>query len=213
MGTCNSDVTYTQHIKYVNCIYGLTCVLCVCLCVCVYLTAQRDCWPVYDKKQEQQFRKACSNWIARIAKVTWLNMYSWSYLPNSFPVSPCIQIICLHFIPHVYGFIRVWDKAIEHQEFNYLCNPVLTLAAAWAIVRLVTLHWYLNFQSSHLSHTLVACDWLQCYDWYRLHSAGNKQWTALWPFPKPLPLEQNRVWPHETRFYHSQWETGERDLQ
>jgi len=28
----------------------------------------RDCWPVYDKKQEQQFRKACSNWIARIAK-------------------------------------------------------------------------------------------------------------------------------------------------
>jgi len=40
----------------------------VCVYVCVYLTAQRDCWPVYDKKQEQQFRKACSNWIARIAK-------------------------------------------------------------------------------------------------------------------------------------------------
>ena len=46
------------------------CIVCVFVCVCVYLTAQRDCWPVYDKKQEQQFRKACSNWIARIAKVT-----------------------------------------------------------------------------------------------------------------------------------------------
>lgn len=29
----------------------------------------RDCWPVYDKKLEQQFRKACSNWLTRIAKV------------------------------------------------------------------------------------------------------------------------------------------------
>ncbi|KAL5482190.1 hypothetical protein EMCRGX_G022485 [Ephydatia muelleri] len=28
----------------------------------------RDCWPVYDKKQEQQFRKTCANWLAKIAK-------------------------------------------------------------------------------------------------------------------------------------------------
>lgn len=28
----------------------------------------RDCWPVFDKKQEQQFRKNCSEWIARISK-------------------------------------------------------------------------------------------------------------------------------------------------
>ena len=28
-----------------------------------------DCWPVFDKKQEQQFRKNCSEWIARISKV------------------------------------------------------------------------------------------------------------------------------------------------
>lgn len=30
----------------------------------------RDCWPVYDKKQEQLFRKGCCNWIASIAKVS-----------------------------------------------------------------------------------------------------------------------------------------------
>ena len=29
----------------------------------------RDCWPIFDKKQESQFRKACSNWLAKIAKV------------------------------------------------------------------------------------------------------------------------------------------------
>ena len=28
-----------------------------------------DCWPVFDKKQEQQFRKTCSEWVARISKV------------------------------------------------------------------------------------------------------------------------------------------------
>ncbi|CAI8048315.1 HAUS augmin-like complex subunit 6, partial [Geodia barretti] len=28
----------------------------------------RDCWPVYDKKQEAQFRKVCSNWMTRISK-------------------------------------------------------------------------------------------------------------------------------------------------
>ena len=32
--------------------------------------ALRDCWPVYDKKQEAQFRKACANWLTRIAKVS-----------------------------------------------------------------------------------------------------------------------------------------------
>lgn len=37
-------------------------------CVCVHHN-YRDCWPVYDKKLEQQFRKACSHWFARIAKV------------------------------------------------------------------------------------------------------------------------------------------------
>ena len=30
----------------------------------------RDCWPVYDKKQEAQFRKVCSNWLAKISKVS-----------------------------------------------------------------------------------------------------------------------------------------------
>jgi HAUS augmin-like complex subunit 6 len=28
----------------------------------------RDCWPVLDKKQEQQFRKTCTLWLSRIAK-------------------------------------------------------------------------------------------------------------------------------------------------
>ena len=48
---------------------------CICICVLVwcerdyYWPSCRDCWPVYDKKLEQQFRKTCSNWIARIAKV------------------------------------------------------------------------------------------------------------------------------------------------
>ena len=30
----------------------------------------RDCWPVYDKKQEQLFRRQCVNWLASIAKVS-----------------------------------------------------------------------------------------------------------------------------------------------
>ena len=30
----------------------------------------RDCWPIFDKKQETQFRRACSNWLAKIAKVS-----------------------------------------------------------------------------------------------------------------------------------------------
>ena len=29
----------------------------------------RDCWPVFDKKQEQIFRKKCCIWLADIAKV------------------------------------------------------------------------------------------------------------------------------------------------
>ena len=29
----------------------------------------RDCWPVYDKKQEQLFRKKCTSWLATISKV------------------------------------------------------------------------------------------------------------------------------------------------
>jgi hypothetical protein len=28
----------------------------------------RDCWPVHDKKQDQMFRKRCSNWVAAISK-------------------------------------------------------------------------------------------------------------------------------------------------
>lgn len=30
----------------------------------------RDCWPVYDHKQDQLFRKKSANWITGIAKVT-----------------------------------------------------------------------------------------------------------------------------------------------
>lgn len=29
----------------------------------------RDCWPVYDKKQDQVFRRKATNWITSIAKV------------------------------------------------------------------------------------------------------------------------------------------------
>eukprot|EP00117_Sycon_ciliatum_P006859 scpid68107/ scgid10210/ HAUS augmin-like complex subunit 6 len=28
----------------------------------------RDCWPISDKKQEQGFRKACTNWLTNLAK-------------------------------------------------------------------------------------------------------------------------------------------------
>jgi HAUS augmin-like complex subunit 6 len=30
--------------------------------------AFKDCWPIFDKKQEQQFRKACAQWLAQIGK-------------------------------------------------------------------------------------------------------------------------------------------------
>ena len=29
----------------------------------------RYCWPVGEKKQEQEFRKICNNWLAEISKV------------------------------------------------------------------------------------------------------------------------------------------------
>ena len=28
----------------------------------------RDCWPVRDKKEEQQFRKVCHTWLSEISK-------------------------------------------------------------------------------------------------------------------------------------------------
>ena len=31
-------------------------------------TEFRDCWPVYDKKQEQAFRKKCVQWFTAIAR-------------------------------------------------------------------------------------------------------------------------------------------------
>jgi hypothetical protein len=33
---------------------------------CLYV---RDCWPVKNKAEEQQFRKTCYNWVSRLAKV------------------------------------------------------------------------------------------------------------------------------------------------
>ena len=29
----------------------------------------RDCWPIFDKKQEFQFRKVCNTWLTSIQKV------------------------------------------------------------------------------------------------------------------------------------------------
>ena len=50
----------------------------MCLFVYVYiyiyiLHVCRYCWPYFDKKQEQEFRKVCTNWITMIAKVRVIN--------------------------------------------------------------------------------------------------------------------------------------------
>ena len=29
----------------------------------------RNCWPIGDKQQEQQFRRGCNNWLSSINKV------------------------------------------------------------------------------------------------------------------------------------------------
>jgi len=52
----------------------------------------------------------------------------------------------------------------------------------------------LSFPVNHILQ--VSCDRIQCCDWYALHGAGRQ--VALWPYPRPFPSVQDRVWPRET---------------
>lgn len=56
---------------------------CVIVCVPAVVT-NSDCWPVLDKKQEQQFRKISSEWISRISKVCVLLEYLLLLLDKKF---------------------------------------------------------------------------------------------------------------------------------
>ena len=60
---CISDINSADHRDSEELLIGLP----------VYFTDSdscmcRYCWPVSDKKQEQQFRRVCSDWLTEIAK-------------------------------------------------------------------------------------------------------------------------------------------------
>ena len=96
-------------------------------------------------------------------------------------------------------------EQLINQEFNWLCNAVMTLAIAITKVRLVTLlhswfqahewrHFLLSLLSTHTQilnflFIMYFSDWILHCDWYTLHTASNKS---------RFPLVQNRVWPCKT---------------
>ena len=47
-------------------------VLSFCDMVLKWSLCCRYCWPYFDKKQEQEFRKTCTNWVTKIAKVLYI---------------------------------------------------------------------------------------------------------------------------------------------
>ena len=60
------------------------------------LVIRRGCWPIYDKKQEQQFRKACAQWLGQIAKVNSLLPHAFSPGLRTMRVAVCECLWCEH---------------------------------------------------------------------------------------------------------------------
>lgn len=77
----------------------------------VHLSIFRDCWPVRDKKMEQDFRKSCNSWLARLSKVC---CYS------------CGFVIC-NLLCHIFVCILICVLICIFMQFKDYCNPVNAL--------------------------------------------------------------------------------------
>ena len=96
---------------------------------------------MYDKKQEQQFRKTCANWLAKIAKV----------LSPFFPISaPC------HYHYH-YGHSTRW-----HTHRMIQCQSCLVLLPHCCYLLEVSHHQRVMFPMRSLPSALAFSDITSC---------------------------------------------------
>ena len=95
---------------------------------------------------------------------------------------------------------KVTLAILIHTQFQFLscCSSwlgaLLIQPTSHASSLLSTQSGILDFLVNHILQ--VACDWILCYEWYALHSAGWQ--TALWPCHT---LVWNGVWPCETSLH------------
>ena len=65
-----------------------------------YTILYRDCWPIYDKKQEQDFRKTCVSWLGDIAKVhTHTHTHTHTHSLNTYSIRRTLTPGCLGCVP------------------------------------------------------------------------------------------------------------------
>ncbi|XP_033750059.1 uncharacterized protein LOC117334504 isoform X2 [Pecten maximus] len=89
----------------------------------------RDCWPVLDKQQEQQFRRTCHNWLVNIAKTepdTHLPRIVASHFMS--PGGDKFYNLLFHFSGYVLRTVIRTDNGVK--EFEQLRYPQLSTQTA-----------------------------------------------------------------------------------